>query len=225
MYKQFNTIVYDQKALLQLSFCYIISIHNSHSQKYNFLLTQAAGGQEPHRVFRRRALRKKGLRRVLGEGEGHDRLGSWPDDQDGHPEPEEGGQRPERHPYVRVIAPRPRDRRPQLRVAQRAQRGEDAREGPDEEGDADAVDAQVDAGRRHEDAAADYSAHDQGDAVPEGDLPFELDGAGATDVVVVVVLAHRMALCSRRARGSTTACTLMYIYKGSVSVRMTMAVD
>lgn len=140
----------------------------------------------------------------MRESKGNDGLGGGSDDEYRHPESEEGCHGAKSHPDVRIVAPRSCDRRPQLCIAQRPQRGEDPREGPDEERDADAVDAQIDAGRWHEDSTSNDGAYNKGDAIQQCDLSFEFNGAGAAVAVIVVVFTHRMALSTGRARGSTT---------------------
>ena len=66
-------------------------------------LTDDGGRDEPHRRVRGRA--EEGLEDVVGEGEGDDGVAGGHDDDQRHPQVQEGGQRPEGVVNVRVVAP------------------------------------------------------------------------------------------------------------------------
>ena len=120
------------------------------------ILTQTRRRQQPDGAVRGVAVRKERFGSVLGERQGYDALSGGPYDEDRDPETEERGQGPECDVYVGVVTPGPGYWCAQFGVTQSSQRGEDAREGPDDDGRPYGFRALVDAGRRHEDSAPDY---------------------------------------------------------------------
>lgn len=140
-------------------------------------LTQAACRQKSDRIFRQLALAEEGLGSILCKRKRHNTLSRRPNNQQSNPEPEKGGQRAESHVDVGIITAGPGNRRPQFGVAEGSQRREDPGKAPHDDGNAHRPGAEVDAGRRYEDTAADDGADYERDPIHQRDFTLEFDGA------------------------------------------------
>ena len=108
-----------------------------------------------------------------------DGVGAGPDQQQVHPHVDEGGRRPERLLQVHVLFAGARERCAELGEAERAEHGEDGGDGPEDEREARRAGLAHHGRRRDVDAAADDEAAEDDDAVPEAQLPLEMDRPAA----------------------------------------------
>lgn len=138
------------------------------------ILTQAGCCNEADGNVGRLAGRVQRLHQIVGKGQRNHSLTGWFDQQDGRPQADEGQKATEGLQDVGVAGSRLGDGGAEFCVAQGAEDGKDASEGPDQQRQPVRRAVHEHALRRDEDAGSDHVAHNEADSIRERNFSFHV---------------------------------------------------